>query len=433
MGRELELAQLHTCLAKALNGERQIIFVAGEPGIGKTTLVDAFLARLADEHEHEHELRIGRGQCIEHYGAGEAYLPLLEALGRLGRESGGQRLIELLNQQAPTWLVQMPALLTAPELEILQRKTQGVTRHRMLRELAEAMEALTAERPLVLWLEDLRWGDVSTLNWLAFVARRREQACLLVIGTYRPVDVLVQGHPLRTVKQELQTRGYCTELLLDFLNEEEIAEYLTQRFVSPSPALAGEGRGEGRSQASLRKLAQLIHGRTDGNPLFMVNVVNDLLARGVLVQSNGRWELKEQVEEVASRVPKNLQQLIAQQIERLRPETHRLLEVASVAGAEFSAAAVAAGLETEVDALEEQCEGLVRQEHFLRASGTAEWPDGTVAARYRFQHALYQEVLYNQLTARRRQRLHQQIGEREEKGYGERAGERGCRRAGAAL
>jgi hypothetical protein len=169
VGREPELAQLHTYFAKALNGERQIIFVAGEPGIGKTTLVETFLTRLADEHGHE--LWLGQGQCIEHYGAGEAYMPLLEALGRLGRGAGGQRLIELLSQQAPTWLAQMPALLTAPELERLQRQTQGGTRERMLRELAEAVEQLAAERPLVLWLEDLHWSDTSTLDWLAFVAR----------------------------------------------------------------------------------------------------------------------------------------------------------------------------------------------------------------------------------------------------------------------
>lgn len=155
----------------------------------------------------------------------------------------------------------------------------------------------------------------------------------------------------------------------------------------------------------------------------MVNVIDDLVVRGVLVQSDGRWELKEGGEEMASGVPENLQQLIAQQLERLRPETQRLLEVASVAGAEFSAASVAAGLEAEVDGIEEQCEALVRQEHFLRASGTAEWPDGTVAARYGFLHALYQDILYGRLTARQRRRLHQRIGEREEQAYGERARE----------
>ena len=96
-------------------------------------------------------------------------------------------------------------------------------------------------------------------------------------------------------------------------------------------------------RSPLHGLAQIIHRRTDGNPLFMINVVNDLLARGGLVQSEGRWELQGKVEEMAGGVPESLQQMIEQQVARLRPETQRMLEVASVAGAEFSAATVAAG------------------------------------------------------------------------------------------
>ena len=111
---------------------------------------------------------VSRGQCIDHY-AREADPPVLEALGRMCRESEGEHLVDLLAQHAPTWLVQMPALLTTPDLEALQRRTQGATRERMLRELAEALEVITAERPLVLWLEDLHWSDVSTLDLLAFV------------------------------------------------------------------------------------------------------------------------------------------------------------------------------------------------------------------------------------------------------------------------
>src|SRR5262249_51976013 len=137
------------------------------------------------------------GQCIEHYGPGEPYMPILEALGRLCRQPGGEQLVILLNQHAPTWLVQMPSLLNATELEALQRKRAGATRERMLREMGEAIEAITAMHPLVLWLEDLHWGDASTLELLSVLARRREPARLLVIGTYRPVDVIVQEHPLR--------------------------------------------------------------------------------------------------------------------------------------------------------------------------------------------------------------------------------------------
>ena len=168
VGREVECAQMQRWWAKAVQGERQVGFVTGEAGIGKTTLVEAFIARVRGDGA----LWIGHGQCIEQYGAGDAYLPVLEALGRLCRGPEGQHFMALLGQYAPSWLVQMPALLGAAELDALQRRGLGATQARMLRELAEAMEALTAERPLVLVLEDLHWSDDATLAWLACVARR---------------------------------------------------------------------------------------------------------------------------------------------------------------------------------------------------------------------------------------------------------------------
>ena len=109
-GRARELDALHRALATALTGVRQLLFVTGEAGLGKTTLVEAFLTAL----EAYGPLWIGRGQCLDHYGAGEAYLPVLEALGRLCRGPGGQEVVALLEQQAPTWLVQMPGLVRPP-------------------------------------------------------------------------------------------------------------------------------------------------------------------------------------------------------------------------------------------------------------------------------------------------------------------------------
>ena len=112
--REAELARLQQALEKAQHGARQMVFITGEPGVGKTSVVEAFLSGIGD-----HSLWFGRGQCVEQYGASEAYLPVLEALGRVGRSPGGGQLLALLNQYAPTWLVQMPALLGAAELEAL--------------------------------------------------------------------------------------------------------------------------------------------------------------------------------------------------------------------------------------------------------------------------------------------------------------------------
>ena len=117
-------------------------------------------------------MRIGHGQCIEQYGAGEAYLPLLEAVTRLCREPGGERLIEALRQYAPTWLVQLSSLIDSAEREALQRQLHGATKERMLREAVELMSLLTTRQGLVLVLEDLHWCDVSTVEWLSYLAQR---------------------------------------------------------------------------------------------------------------------------------------------------------------------------------------------------------------------------------------------------------------------
>ncbi len=129
-------------------------------------------------------MRIGRGQCVEQYGTGEPYMPILEALTRLGRQSADGRIIEILNQFAPSWLAQMPSLLSDAERERLQSAAQGITQPRMLREMGAAMDAITATAPLVLLLEDLHWSDFSTLELLASIARRTEPARLLILSTY---------------------------------------------------------------------------------------------------------------------------------------------------------------------------------------------------------------------------------------------------------
>jgi predicted ATPase/type II secretory pathway predicted ATPase ExeA len=386
-------------LEKALRGERQLVFVTGEPGIGKTTLVDTFLQTLkASCPTLDRNLWVGRGQCIAQCGAGEAYMPILEALGRLCREPAGEQLRVLLHQYAPTWLVQMLPLLNPTELEALQCKVQGSTRERMLREMVEVLDVITAERPLVLWLEDLHWSDVSTLELLALLARRREPARLLILGTYRPVDVIVNAHPLRAMKQELQLHRQCHELAVRWLREEEVAEYLTLRFAAE--------RGGGRD-VPLQQLSHTIHQRTEGNPLFMVNVVNELLAQGMIDHTA-----------LALRTPATIRELIERHLDQLSAEDQTVIEVASVAGVEFSAAAVAAGLAAAIETVEASCAALARRGQFLQTKGVAEWPDGTIATRYGFLHELYQEVTYRRVPVGRRAYLHQRIGARIEVAYG---------------
>jgi len=407
VGREPEIQQLHRWLATAREGERQIVFVTGEPGIGKTTVVEAFLSQV----DGTAPVWVGRGQCVEHYGAGEAYLPILDALSRLCREPNSDTVVRALAHHAATWLVQMPSLVDAVELRALHRRAQAATRERMLRELTEAVEALTVEALVILWLEDLHWSDMSTLDWLAFLGRRPERARLMVLGTYRSAEARANEHPLAAVKDELQLHRLCRELALRPLDEAAVEEYLERRF----PAGA-------ELTVAVRSLAAQIHARSDGNPLFMVNIADDLVARGALVERGGRWELGGP-DTLTINVPSDVRSMIERQFDRLGPADRLVLEVASVAGTEFSAPAVAAGADLGAVEVESCCTRLAQQEQFLRTRGTEEWPDGTIAARYGLLHALYREVLYERLPPTHRAALHRRVGVRLEAGYGDRSNE----------
>jgi DNA-binding winged helix-turn-helix (wHTH) protein/tetratricopeptide (TPR) repeat protein len=390
VGREKELARLRAYFLRASEGARQMVFVTGEPGIGKTTVLQSFSASLA----HGSEARIARGQCIEQYGSGEPYMPILEALTRMCNEASGDHVVEVLNRIAPSWLAQMPALLSDAQRERLERVSQGVTQPRMLREMAEALEVLTRETPLVLVFEDLHWSDVSTLELIAVIGRRTEPARLLVIGAYRPVEILAKDHPLRGIKEELQLQRRCEEMELRLLSEREVARYLSKRFPD---------------EQSSTRIAPVVHQRTEGNPLFMVNVVDYLVEQGALKNPRG------------TDAPPTIQQMIQRNLERLDAEEQSMLEAASIVGAEFSAAAVAAAIERPLTQVETSCAQLARHEQFISAKGTATWPDGTSAAGFRFHHSLYEEVLYKRVPAGRRMELHRRIAEREESAFGERA------------
>jgi DNA-binding winged helix-turn-helix (wHTH) protein/tetratricopeptide (TPR) repeat protein len=409
VGREMELAQLQNWYSQVVEGRRLVLFVAGEAGIGKTTFVEAFLDSIAQDGV----ARVGRGQCVEQYGSGEPYMPVLEALSRLSRESEGEQVIEVLNQFAPTWLAQMPELLTREERLRLQSEMLSVTQQRMLREMTQGLEALAAETPLVLLLEDLHWCDFSTLELISAIARRSEPARILIVGTYRPVEILATDHPLRTMKQELELHRYCRELRLQLLSQQNVVDYLARRLVN-----------NGSRQFST--LAPVIHARTDGNPLFMSNMVDYLLLDAGLLTNSPAASEAEWAETLRTHrldALRGIRQMIERNLERLKPDEQAVLESASVAGAEFSAATVAAALGRPQNEVEACCMRLSRREQFVSELGPVAWPDGTVATGFRFHHTLYQEVLYGRLSIGHQVDLHRLIAMREEAGYGERAGE----------
>ena len=399
VGRERELLELREHLRAALNGQQQVVFVTGEPGIGKSALVDEFLRLTSIEVP---AIRIARAQCIEAHGDTEAYYPILEALGQLCRGAAAGSIVEILATQAPTWLVQFPDLLTKQHREMLGREILGATRERMLREIGAAFDAIAAKFPLLLVLEDLQWVDPSTVDLISALARRRAPATRMLIATKRPIDDMPSAQALMALKRELLVHQLCQEIALNPWGEAEVAEYL----------VAESSQGD-----APEAFARLLYQHTEGNPLFMVAALDHLMQRGFISRENGTWQLKVPLDEVDLGVPETLRQMIEAQINRLSKMEQLALEAASVQGAAFSTSICASVINGDAEGYETLYESMARRGRVVRAAGIDPLPGGAASVRCKFVHAMYREVLYDRQSLRRRSTLHQRIGERLEALY----------------
>ena len=356
VGRGREMEYLVNRFREAERGERRLIFLAGEPGVGKTTLVNRFLEHLAGRSHTTCAI----GQCVMHHGAGEAYAPVLEALGRLGHDGSGYDVIRVLERHAPMWLVQLPSLVDSAELERLQKRVLGATRERMVRELNEALEQLTAKHTLVLVLEDLHWTDVATVDLLTSIAQRPEPARLLIVATYRPAEAIVSAPDFRTMVHELEARGLCEHFDLELLTPGAVAAYVSAR-------IGGE---------YTQDVAAAVYQRSDGNALFMVNLFEHLVETHALRRRDRRWVVD--VDSTAlTQVPDGLRPFIERRLDTLSDKDRALLEVASVVGVEFSAAAAGAGWprsgeEQDPQNIELRLESLVSHAQLIVPCGTIE-------------------------------------------------------------
>jgi DNA-binding SARP family transcriptional activator len=384
-GREPELARLRAALSRSLSGRRAGVLAWGEPGVGKSTLVDAFL------HDAMPSGALaGVGQCLAQRGPGEPYMPVLEALGALARGPAGDTVVAELARRAPTWLVELPWLLEEGEdAAAVRRRAQGSTRPRMLREMLEALEAVCAAAPVVLVLEDLHWADDSTLDLVAALLRRREPARLLLLGTYRPEG----DPPVVELAHELGVRGLCEELPVRRLAAAAVATHLEARFPS-APLPDG--------------LAEVLARRSGGNPLFMRNLLDHWLAEGMVAESAGAIALTRPPAALEAGVPPTLQAHIRDQLERLPAADAELLGAASVAGRDFSVDTLAAALDGEREAVAARCADLARRTRLI------ERRDGGHA----FPHDLHREVLYELLPPDARARLHARVGAHLADSYG---------------
>jgi predicted ATPase/DNA-binding winged helix-turn-helix (wHTH) protein len=408
VGRESELERLGALLEGISNGQRQIVFVTGESGIGKTALVDAFQA----SDGIAQAALIVRGQCVEGLGRKEEYYPVMEALSQLCASKDSERACRILGRMAPAWLA------------VLGRQEESTSRatRRMTGELCEALEEFSQERPLVLVFEDLHWSDDATVHLISALARRRASSRLMVVATYRPYDVSHDQlshdtvphdrvsqdraeqnleHPLKGLKHDLAMRRLCAEIVLEPLAKTAVKQLLAREL---------------KQEALPSGLSSLIHQFSGGNPLFVLAILEHLISQGYLVRQviDGveQWGQCGTTAEMAANVPAGLTQMIELELERLGTEDRRLLEAGSLIDVAFPAWAVAAALEKDVEEAEEALDQLARRLPFVQRVGQDELPDGSRSAFYVFAHGIYREVLYQRQSASRLARRHIRVAVR---------------------
>jgi hypothetical protein len=398
-GRQGELAQLNEHLRQAKTGKRQLVFVTGEAGIGKTSLVRTFLDELSHNRGDDH-LAIGYGQCIDHHGEGEPYLPILEAVDRLARGPHGEKVQRILKHYAPSWFVQFPWMLDSGHRYEQQLTT--ITPTRMLREFCVFVESLTAQVPVILWIEDLCSSDNSTVDLLDALARREESARLFIIVSYRPIDAVLKKTLVPQLKQTLSLHGFAAELALELVDYAAIDEYLVSRF---------------HNVESTAAVTELVQNQTDGNPLFVITLVDYLVEHGLLEQGEGQIRFTVPIEAVCDECPKSLRSIVELQISATTEQESSLLDAASIIGRKFSAQGIAGALAQEPEEVEEVCGRLAKRGQFLILDGTTNWPDGSIGQGYKFVHDVYRQTLYNAIPPAVRQRLHRNFANRLSTGF----------------
>lgn len=358
VGRDRELTVLRAVLAEALAGRGSLVLIGGEAGVGKTTLAEAVCREAVSRGAV-----VLTGRCYD-LSETPPYGPWRELFARAPRAA-------------------LPLLPPA----ILPRRITGdvsASQATIVDGVCDYLAALTACQPLVLLLDDLHWSDPASIDLLRLVGRRVAGAPLLFIVSYR-ADEVTRGHALHAIAPLLLRESRARQLALRPLDEAAIDALVAARYPL--------------GEADHGRLVRYLAGRTEGNALFLGEVLRTIEDEGTLQFVSGSWALEDLA---ATPVPPLLRQVIAGRVARLAPETGRLLEMAAVIGHETPLAVWAA-----VSGVRE--EGLLdHAERAIVARLLTAMPDGSGV---RFAHALIREAIYDDISTLRRRLLHRQVGE----------------------
>lgn len=450
-GRQPQFERLKTTLAHALAGQPQVVLLTGEAGIGKTFLLREFCSQAQRMNE---KVIVAWGQCSSQLG--DPYLPFKEILALLTGDVDGAfvgQIVDHTNAQrlkdvavtATEIIVEVGgdligilipgAALLARVVGILAKtlkigwisklkqqvekpdSLEGFKPEQFYEQISRVVMHLAAKVPLILVLDDLQWGDAATLEMFFYLTRRLQQVSdmpVMLLGAYRPAEIRLGRnggrHPLERISHEIRRYWQDAELDLTETVGSQTGRAFVDGLVDTEP---------NRLDAAFRDL--LFH-RTDGHPLFTVEILRMLEERGVLVKDDqGRWVVSRPL--TFEELPDRVEAVIEERIGRLERELKDILTCGSVEGERFTAEIVARVRRIEELHLAEQLTEELEKRHFLIVpAGELQAPQKRLHA-YRFMHALFQQYLYGNLSSMQRQQLHRAVGEALEALYGENVGQ----------
>jgi tetratricopeptide (TPR) repeat protein len=389
VGRESELKQLQAAFDGAVSGQGALWMVLGEPGIGKTALCEQLATYVT--------LRGGKtlvGHCYEEGSLSLPYLAFVEAMRSYVLDRPADDLRKDLGSGATDVARIVSEIREKLHVEPRKAENPEEDRYRLLQSVSSFLTSAASIKPLLVVLEDLHDADKGTLEMLTYVSRNLANARLLIVGTYRDVEV-DRTHPLSGALAELRRVSSFGRVLLRGLNADEVHRMLGSIARGDVPW----------------SMAEVVHRQTEGNPLFVQEVVRYLVEDGLLSRKGGRLARITEGAPLEMSIPEGLKDVIGKRLSMLSPECNQLVSLASVVGREFGLTVLqkVAGLADD--------ELFKTLEEARRAAVIEERSRFGAVVIYRFTHAFFRQTLYEEAIAPRRIRLHLQVGRALEETY----------------